>query len=262
MSRALLFLRSLTFTTQMIVTVLPYAGLMGLVSVFRPTMAYPMALAWIGFQVKALRVLCKLDYRVSGQENIPQRNCVALIKHSSTWETLVELLVFPRQTWVLKRELMWIPLLGQGLNSLNPIAVVRGGGRKAVNQVVRQGKQRLADGYWVMIFPEGTRVAAGKSRRFGVSGALLAVEAGVPVVPVAHNAGYFWPRRGWMKWPGTIEMVIGPPIHTRGRTLQEVNQLAQDWVEDAMGKLPSPRFPAALKGGPAIAASPVGTAED
>jgi len=261
-SRALLILRSLAFTTQMIVTVLPYAGLIGLVGAFRSDLSYPMALAWIGFQVRMLRVLCKLDYRVSGRENIPDKNCVVLIKHSSAWETLVELLIFPHQTWVLKRELMWIPLLGQGLHALRPIAVVRGAGRRAVNQVLRQGRQRLADGYWVMIFPEGTRVPAGKTGRFGVSGALLAIEAGVPVLPVAHNAGYFWPRRGWIKWPGTIELVIGAPISTRGKTIQQVNQLAQDWIEGAVSSLPAPRFPAALEQPMRPASSSARAAED
>lgn len=237
-----LLLRSLAYTTQMIVTVLPYAGLLGLVGTVSKDAAYDMALVWIRFQAWMMKRLCRLDYRVHGLQNMPQRNCVVLLKHSSAWETLIELLIFPRQTWVLKQELMWIPLLGQGLWALNPIAVVRGAGRRAVNQVLQQGKQRLADGYWVMVFPEGTRVAPGRRGRFGVSGALLAIEAGVPVLPVAHNAGFFWPRRGLIKWPGTVDLVIGPPIDTRGKTLQEVNRLAQDWIEDTVASLPSPSF--------------------
>ena len=162
---------------------------------------------------------------------------VALWKHSSSWETIAMNVIFPRQVWVLKRELEWIPVVGWCTRLLHAIAIDRGSGRAAVNQVVEQGKQRLAEGDWVMIFPEGTRMAPGETRRYGVSGALLAATAGTQIVPVAHNAGYFWPRRGLRKRPGLIRVVIGPPIDCAGRDPREINEEAQRWIEAQVARL-------------------------
>jgi 1-acyl-sn-glycerol-3-phosphate acyltransferase len=188
-----------------------------------------------------LKHLCKLDFRVTGTENIPSSSAVVYLKHSSAWETLAELVVFPEQAWVLKKEIRWIPFVGTGVVALNSIAIDRKSGHKAVRQVIEQGKQRLKSGYFVMIFPEGTRVPNGESRRYGASGALLAIEAGVPLIPVSHNAGYFWPRRSWIKWPGTIDMVIGTPISTSGKTAQQVNEEARTWIESTLESLPGAR---------------------
>ena len=163
-----------------------------------------------------LRWFCKLDYVVEGLEHLPATSSVVLVKHSSAWETIAQLRIFPGHTWVLKRELIWIPVLGWVLLKLKAIAIDRRGGRTAVQQVLDQGQKRLAEGIWVVIFPEGTRVPAGETRRYGMSGALLAEAAGLPVIPVAHNAGDYWPRRSWLKRPGTIRVVIGPPIQTAG----------------------------------------------
>ncbi len=139
-------------------------------------------------------------------------------------ETIAQAAVFPPQAWVLKRELMWIPLVGWAVKCLKPIAINRKAGAAAVTQVVEQGKARLQEGLWVLIFPEGTRVAVGETRKYGVSGSLLASRAGCKIIPVAHNAGYFWPRRGWVKKPGTIRVVIGPPIDAAGRDARELNE--------------------------------------
>lgn len=139
--------------------------------------------------------------------------------------------VCPRQVWVLKRELMWIPFVGWTLPLIHAIAIDRKSGQSAVGQVLEQGKRRLAEGDWVMIFPEGTRMPPGQTRRYGVSGALLAAKTGCLVVPIAHDAGYFWPRRGLLKKPGTITVVIGTPIVASGRNPREVNEEAQRWIE-------------------------------
>ena len=160
-----------------------------------------------------------------------------LMKHSSAWETIAQLILFPKQAWVTKRQLLWIPFFGWALSIFNPIAIDRKGGRRAVEQVLRQGQQRLADGKWVLIFPEGTRVAPGERRRYGLSGALLAALAELPVVPVTHNAGDFWPRRGWLKRPGTIRMVIGPPIKAAGRPPRDVNGDAENWIEATLEEI-------------------------
>jgi 1-acyl-sn-glycerol-3-phosphate acyltransferase len=186
-----------------------------------------------------LRWTCGLTYRVEGE--IPEGANVALWKHSSSWETIAMMSVFPRQVWVLKRELTWIPVVGTGVKQMHSIAIDRKAGHSAVSQVVAQGKERIAEGSWVMIFPEGTRMPVGETRRYGVSGALLAQEAGCLLVPVAHNAGYYWPRRGLMKKPGVIRLVIGPPVNPQGRDVREVNEEIQAWIESTV-KAMAPAF--------------------
>lgn len=183
-----------------------------------------------------LKWSCGLDYRVEG-EALPQGAHIALWKHSSSWETMAMMVLFPRQVWVLKRELLWIPVVGLGVRQMHAIAIDRKAGHTAVSQVVEQGKQRLAEGDWVMIFPEGTRMPIGETRRYGVSGTLLAQQTGCLIVPVAHNAGFYWPRRGLMKKPGTVRVVIGRPFDPRGREVRAVNEEIQAWVEATVESL-------------------------
>jgi 1-acyl-sn-glycerol-3-phosphate acyltransferase len=185
-----------------------------------------------------LRWCCGLTYSVEGS---PPPGChVAFWKHSSSWETIAMMVVFPRQVWVLKRELTWIPVVGIGVLQMHAIAIDRKAGRSAVAQVVEQGRERLAEGDWVIIFPEGTRMAVGETRRYGMSGTLLAQETGSLIVPVAHNAGYYWPRRGLMKKPGNIRVVIGPPFQAAGRDLRELNEEIQAWIEKTVHSLEPP----------------------
>ena len=183
------------------------------------------------------RWLCGLRYVVEGEENIPDTPSVIMIKHTTVFETYAQLAIFPPQSWVLKRELQWIPMFGWGLAAMKPIAIDRKAGLHAVQQVVKQGKKRLAEGIWVTIFPEGTRMALGETKRYGVSGALLAREAQVPVVPVAHNAGDLWPRRGLKKEPGLIRIVIGPPIEPGKQSPKDLNLEVQEWVEGKMREI-------------------------
>jgi len=197
--------------------------------------SYAIAVLWVRCMLGLLRICCGLDYRVTGLGNLPAENCVIMMKHSSAWETLAQLTLFPHQTWVLKRELLWAPVFGWVLAGLKPIAIDRASGRKAVEQVIRQGGERLRDGLWIVIFPEGTRVRAGTTKRYGISGPLLAESAGRPIVPVAHNAGAFWPRRGFRKYPGTIDVVIGEPVRTGGRDPRSVNDEIQSWIETTIG---------------------------
>ena len=147
--------------------------------------------------------------------------------------------IFPPQSWVLKQELMWIPLVGWAVRCLKPIAIDRKAGAMAVSQVIEQGQQRLQEGLWILIFPEGTRVAPGEKKKYGVSGALLASRTGCKVIPVAHNAGVFWPRRGWVKKRGTIEVAIGLPIDASGRDPRELNDEVRAWIEARIAKMPS-----------------------
>ena len=228
---------SVLFTLCLFVSV-PFYGVVALLTAPLPRRyTYGVAVAWVDSMFWLLRVLCRLDYVVEGREHLPARSSVVLLKHSSTWETLAQIRIFPRQTWVLKRELMWVPILGWVLWLLKPIAIDRRGGGVAVQQVLEQGRARLAEGFWVMVFPEGTRLPVGQTRRYGMSGVLLAQAESLPVVPVAHNAGYFWPRRGWLKKPGTIRMVIGPPIATSGVEPRVANEQAQQWIEGTLETL-------------------------
>lgn len=189
---------------------------------------------WGRFSIWWLGLTCGLRHRVEGAEHIRPEPSVILCKHQSTWETLVLQTIFPPQVWVLKRELMWVPLFGWGLALLRPIAIDRGAGRRAVEQVARQGSERLDSGLSVVIFPEGTRVGPGRRKKWGVSGAVLAAHSGRPVVPVAHNAGYYWARREFVKRPGTIRLIVGEPIQTAGLSPEEINRRAEEWVEARM----------------------------
>jgi 1-acyl-sn-glycerol-3-phosphate acyltransferase len=200
---------------------------------------FAVARAWGASMLLAGRWICGLKYVVEGQENIPPAPSVIMIKHSTVFETYAQLVFFPIQTWVLKRELKWIPIFGWGLALMKPIAIDRGAGHSAVTQVIAQGKLRLAEGIWVTVFPEGTRVAPGKTKKYGVSGAALAREAGVQIVPVAHNAGDLWPRRGIIKKPGLIRFVIGPPIDASTRPPKETNLIVQNWIESKMHEISS-----------------------
>jgi 1-acyl-sn-glycerol-3-phosphate acyltransferase len=231
---------SILFTLLLFLSV-PLYGFVALLTAPLPRRyTYGVALAWVDSMLWLLRVLCRLEYRVEGRQHLPKRSSVVLLKHSSAFETLAQLKIFPSQTWVLKRELMWVPVLGWVLWLLKPIAIDRRGGGVAVQQVLAQGHERLAEGLWVMIFPEGTRMPVGETRRYGMSGVLLAQAEGLPVVPVTHNAGSYWPRRGWLKRPGTIRVVIGPPIETTGVEPRIVNERAQQWIESTLAQLGPP----------------------
>ena len=233
-------LRSLLFNVVMFGSVLIYAPLSLLTWPFAPLTRYRFISQWARFHIWLLGSLCGLHYQVEGREHLPRdRTAIVLSKHQSTWETFSFQQIFPPQVWVLKHELLWLPLFGWALALLQPIAIDRGSGRKAIQQIIEQGRQRLESGRWVVIFPEGTRIAPMEKKRFGIGGAVLAAETGYPVVPVAHNAGHFWPRRGFLKKPGTIQLVIGPVIESHGRSAEEINRLAEAWVNETMARLES-----------------------
>jgi 1-acyl-sn-glycerol-3-phosphate acyltransferase len=231
------WLGSLVFTTFFLLFTFVYAIFYVLVCLVLPWRGrFALARAWARVLLGALRVLCGLDYRVEGEANIPRGEaCIALVKHSSSWETVAQCLLLPPQVWVLKRELTWIPFVGWGIRLLGCIAIDRGAGGAAVRQMIEQGRERLARGRWIVVFPEGTRMAPGQTRRYGVGGAAIAAETGARIVPVAHDAGYYWQRRGLLKRRGTIRVVIGAPIDTRGRDPREINEEAQRFIEAHSG---------------------------
>ncbi len=183
---------------------------------------------------------CGLRATVEGEENLPDTASVIMIKHSSAFETYGHVAFFPRMSWVVKREMLWIPVFGWALKLLfRPIAIDRSSGGRAVKQVLRHGKEKLADGTWVTIFPEGTRMPPGETRKYGISGAALAREAGVMIVPVAHNAADFWQRRELVKRPGTVRFCIGPPVDAAAQSPRETNLIVQAWIENKMHEISS-----------------------
>ncbi len=196
---------------------------------------------WSRFNIWWIRVTLGIRHRVHGLEHVPDGPVVVLCKHQSTWETLVLQDILPPQVWVLKRELLWIPVIGWGFALTGAIALDRRRGKAAVQKLLERGTARLKAGHSVLIFPEGTRIPVGQRGRFKIGGALLATHAGVPVLPVAHNAGYLWPRHGWRKWPGTVDLVIGPPVDTTGLEPEEVNRRVQEWIEARVEALGPPK---------------------
>jgi 1-acyl-sn-glycerol-3-phosphate acyltransferase len=194
---------------------------------------------WSRINLWGLAKICNLKYRLAGVENIPEESCIVFSKHQSAWETIALISLIPGpKAWVLKRELLYVPIFGWIMWYFKPIAINRKSGRKAVEQIIEQGKERLSRGCNIIYFPEGTRIAPGTRKRYGVGGAALAEKTGRPVLPVAHNAGVFWRRRGLRKYPGTIDVVIGPLIYTQGLSAGEINARAEDWIEGTVERLP------------------------
>lgn len=231
------WLASLLFTTFLFLSTAVFAVAVMASSVLPYRWRYAVARAWAQTQLTAVKVLCGLDYVVEGREHIPPGNHISMWKHSSAWETIAQMVIFPPQAWVLKREILWIPIVGWGTWLMRPIAINRSARRSAVNQVVQQGRERLASGMWILIFPEGTRVPIGQQRRYGISGGLLASQTGRLIVPVAHDAGRYWARRGLLKKRGTVRVVIGPPIHAAGREPREVTEEVRAWIDAKTAEL-------------------------
>jgi len=183
--------------------------------------------------------------KVIGLENMPQEPCVILAKHQSAWETMALQDYVPNGAYcvfVLKKELLRIPLLGWGLAAMKMISIDRAAGKDALDQVVTQGRERLQQGFYVILFPEGTRVAPGHKKRYKPGGAYLATHVGCKVVPIAHNAGELWPRQAFLKTPGIVTVSIGPAFDATGMTELEVNRRAEEWIEDEMHRLSPHRY--------------------
>ena len=226
------FLRSALFALSLMLLTPPYAVIALLTFPLPRLTRYRIISGWSRLVIFLAKLILGIDWRVEGRENLPAKPSVILAKHQSAWETMAFQLIFPPQVHVLKRELLWIPFFGWGLALMSPIAIDRSRGVSALRAIARRGRERLAQGFWVIVFPEGTRVAPGVSREYHPGGAWLACEAGAPVVPVAHNAGLVWPRNAFLKRPGTVTVRIGPPIEPTNRDPKTINALAKSWIEE------------------------------
>lgn len=232
------WVRSFLFLAFCMFMVMPYAALILCLFWAPRTWPYAVCVNYCSLALWAGRFFINMDVVVDGYENLPDEPSVIMMKHTSTLETYGHVPLFPRTAWVLKKSILYVPIMGWAMAiGLNPIAIDRGAGSRAVKQVIRQGKERLAEGVWVTVYPEGTRVRPGETRKYGVSGAALAREANAPIVPVAHNAGDLWQRREFVKRPGTVRFVIGPPIDATSQPPKETNMIVQDWIESTMREI-------------------------
>ncbi len=230
-------LRSWLFLVGMAVLTF-FFGFTSLLTVVLPyRVRYRFITYWSASNLWWLRITCGLNFQVIGKENIPDHPCIVMSNHQSTWETMAIGPIFPPLTWVVKRELFFVPIFGWGLALTQPIALNRSAGRRAVDQLVEQGVKKIRKGRWILIFPEGTRTPPGTKRKFKIGGAMLAEKSGAPIIPVAHNSGTFWARKQLTKKSGTINMIIGQEIITQGKTAEQINQEVYEWISaqrDAM----------------------------
>jgi len=229
--RSVLFLAGGIVLTAIFGILVPLSRVLGKDPPFAVARTYArLMLAWIEASLG-------IRSDVRGWENVPAGPAIVMAKHQSAWETIFLEARLPDQCWIVKRELLWLPFVGWGLLAIHCIAIDRSSGTTAREQVVQQGRQRLGEGHWVTIFPEGTRVAPGKRGRYGIGGALLATRTGTPILPIAHNAGEFWPRYAFRKRAGCVKVVVGPLIRTEGRDAISVNQELERWIEDRMREI-------------------------
>lgn len=230
-------IRSILFAIVLLIVTPPFALFAFLTFPLQPHTRYRLITVWTDIVMWFVWHLLGIRYKVIGKDNLPGQASVILCKHQSAWETMAVQHIFPPVAFVLKRELLRVPFFGWGLSQLPVISIDRSAGKGALAQVEEQGRLRLKQGFWVVVFPEGTRIAVGAKRRYKVGGAYLAGKAGVPVVPVAHNAGEFWPRNAFIKRPGEIVVSIGPAIDPAGLSPEEISARAQTWIEAEMHRL-------------------------
>ena len=235
----MLILRSLLFYIGQIISTVLIAPIGVIAFPLDFKKRYYLITRWAVFNLWWLKLCCNVRYEIVGIDNIPEKPCIVMCKHQSAFETLALQRIFIPQIWVLKKELLQIPIYGWGLASMQPIAINRDSTIKSFKQIADQGYERLKKGYWVVIFPEGTRVAPNKKKKYLPGGGMLAEKSGAQVVPIAHNAGRLWPRNSMIKKPGLITIKIGPVIKSENKSAKEITNEVENWIEKAVGELPS-----------------------
>jgi 1-acyl-sn-glycerol-3-phosphate acyltransferase len=235
-----LFIRSFIFQTGFAISCILYCFICLLAAPFPLRIRYKVTQQWIAGMVSWCRFICHVDYQIDGWHHAREiKSGIIMSKHQSAWETFFLSSSFDQVAMIIKKELLWMPFLGWGLGLLSPIAINRKDTKSAMQQIIQQGKRCLEAGRWVVIFPEGTRVASGQIGEYRIGGARLAVATGYPIVPMAHNAGRLWPRKKFILRPGLIRVVFGPPIDPQGKTAEEVLELTKNWIENQMLELNS-----------------------
>ncbi len=233
-----LFIRSLIFSIFLIVGIIFYSVICLIAFIFPLRIRYLIIKSWTLAVIWVLKVVCRITYTLEGLENIPtDRNGILMSKHQSAWETFFLPGFFNEIAIIVKRELLWIPFFGWGLASIEPIAINRSNKARAMDQIITKGKECLDNGRWILVFPEGTRIPVGHVGHYRLGGARLAVATEYPIIPVAHNAGHFWPRRKFIKNPGNVHVVFGPLIETKNRAADEVLAEVKNWIETTMKRI-------------------------
>ncbi len=233
-------LRSILFALFQLVVTPPYAIAVLALGWLPPVPRFRFIAIWCRMNLWAARVICGIRHRVEGVENMPATPHIVMAKHSSTWETLYLTRIFPPLAYVAKRELLSIPFFGWAFRFASPITIDRRAGRDAMEQIAEQGRERFADGFWIVIYPEGTRIPAGTRAKYKTGGARLAIEMDAPILPVAHNAGWLWPKGLLGKRPGTITLTIGAPISPTGKDPAQLTREVEDWIEGEVARLGDP----------------------
>ncbi len=239
----MILLRSVVYFILFVLSVVAFGLPLALFGLVTPQRWKDLwSIGWGRTNLWLQKAVCGLGVEIEGLEHLRDGPCIVMAKHQSTWETIaLRGLLPPSQSWVIKRELMWVPVFGWAMAVMHPIPIDRAAGRKAARQVIELGTEALRSGRWVVIFPEGTRVAPGTRGKYGAGGAMLAEHSRFPIVPIAHNAGIYWKRRGITKYPGTIRMVIGAPMTTDGMKASEILRRVEGWIEDTVASLPAVR---------------------
>jgi 1-acyl-sn-glycerol-3-phosphate acyltransferase len=236
------FVRSTIHAIWSLITVVLWASAILVGSLWRDKLAlYRMAVHWLTWVIGAARVILGIQVRTHGMENLPVGKtspAVLLVKHQSTLETFLMPTLMPHPlAYVFKKELLRVPFFGWAMGRLDMIHIDRSLRAQSFNKVVEQGKRLLAQGIWIIIFPEGTRIPRGRKGTYKHGGTRLAVETGAPVIPIAVTSAKVWPRKAFVKRPGVVDVSIGRPIPSAGREPDELMQEVETWIESEMRRL-------------------------
>lgn len=237
-------LRALAFATFQLVVTPPYAVAVLLLAWLPVVPRFRFIAYWCRLNLWAARVLCGIRHRIVGLEHMPTEPHIIMSKHSSTWETLFLTQLGPPVAYVAKKELLSIPFFGWAFRLASPITIDRRAGQDAMAQIATQGRERLLQGFWIVVYPEGTRISAGHRAKYKTGGARLAITMGIPILPIAHNAGWLWPKGTFGKRPGTVTLSIGTPIAPVGREPGELTRQVEEWIETEVARLGRPDRPA------------------